>query len=163
MGIQSRFEATLNTALWYAREIGCLCANSFHSWKPCGNMRREVGIWSTVFLWINLIHYWIRSSGNTAGMEGAGGREIFLCNNSSPCYPAMTRSFNWRWDSKLEKLEKYWVFNRHPSLEMQTGICLPSLCCGEFQEKVFRAPSRCFNSVLSTGYGHGCNILAPAR
>lgn len=163
MGIQSRFEATLNTALWYAREIGCLCANSFHSWKPCGNMRREVGIWSTVFLWINLIHYWIRSSGNTAGMEGAGGREIFLCNNSSPCYPAMTRSFNWRWDSKLEKLEKYWVFNRHPSLEMQTGFFLPSLCCSEFQEKVFRAPSRCFNSVLSTGYGHGCNISAPAR
>ena len=156
MGIQSRFQATLNTALWYATEIGCLRANSFHSCKPCRNMRREVGIWSTVFLWIKLIYYWIGSFGNRTGM---GGREI-LFNHSSPCYLAMMRSFNRRWESKMEKLRTYWVFNRDPSLERQTGIRLPSLRCGELQEEVFRAPLCWFNSALSLGYTHGCKILA---
>lgn len=68
-------------------------------------MRGEVGIWSTVFLWINLIYYWIKSPRDTAGMEGAGRREIW-CNNSSACNPArMTRSFNQRWDCKLKSKE----------------------------------------------------------
>lgn len=114
-------------------------------------MRREVGIWSTVFLWIKLIHYWSGSSENTMDM---GGRDI-LFNHSFLCYVVMLRSSNQRWDSMMDKLGTYWGFNWDPSLERPIDIPLLSLRCGELQEKVCRVPLAQFTSAQSLGAAMG--------
>lgn len=102
-------------------------------------MRREVGIWSTFFLWIKLIYYWSGSFGNTMGM---GGRDI-LFNHSSLCCLVMLRSSNQRWDSKMEQLEMYSGFNQDPFPERPIDISLLSL---------WWAPRKGLRSSTGTSY-----------